>query len=240
MIASLRAARLIPFLSKRKKERFLTSISRRKAELKARKTRLNVGRPTFKQRPQIAALTLALMCPGLSERAKRRFTRSLAKRTNNDQRLPTAGMVKGAGDERKPARFSEKEAMLRLGLVVAENHIAVDRHLDRECHSILIVSTHMPTTRHAGGLRILDMIEVIKSRNSKVYIELFVSSNKSLLGGAGEAYALVDRVVYAENHDFSLAQYRKQSKNVRLFDVVDFNSRNRQRPSKRIARSATD
>lgn len=200
----------------------MTSISRRKAELKARKSRLNVARPSFGQRAQIAALKLALMCPWLSERSKRRFSRSLAKRTSNDQKLAAAVIVEGIEEYQEPATFSEKEAMRRLGLAVEENHVAVDRHLDRECHSILIVSTHMPTTRHAGGLRILDMIEVIKSRNSKVYIELFVSFNKSLLGGGGEAHALVDRVVYADNYDFSIAQYRKKSGSIRHFDVVDF------------------
>ncbi|XHE16277.1 glycosyltransferase [Agrobacterium deltaense] len=224
LIASARAARFLPFLSKRRKERFLISISRRKAELEARKISVMVARRAFNQRGQIAALKLALMFPWLSERAKYRFNRSLAKRKNNIQLLLAAGMVaRSQGDPKPaPATFSEKEAMHRLGLVVEENQIAVDRQLDRECHSILIVSTHMPTTRHAGGLRILDMIEVIKSRNSKVYIELFVSSNKSLLGGAGELFALVDRVVYAENYNFSLAQYREKSGIVRYFDVVDF------------------
>ena len=224
LIASLRIARFLPFLSKRRKERFLISISRRKAELEARRINPMVARRTFKHRGQIGALKLALMFPWLSERTTHRFKRSLDKRTSNIQLLMAAGMVVGSEDDPKPtpATISEKEAMLRLGLVAAENPIAVDRELDRECHSILIVSTHMPTTRHAGGLRILDMIEVIKSRNSKVYIELFVSSNKSLLGAGAEVYALVDRVVYAENYNFSLAQYREKSGIVRYFDVVDF------------------
>lgn len=224
LIASLRVARLLPFVSKSRKDLFLISIFRYRAELNARGSSLNFDRRTFKQWSEIAILKLVLMFPWLNERAKKRFEHSLAIRTNYDQLSTDAGILIVPVDDPTPAPaiFSEKESMLRLGLDVEENRVTVDRQLDRECHSVLIVSTHMPTTRHAGGLRILDMIEVIKSRNSKVYIELFVSSNKSLMGGAGELYALVDRVVYAENYDFSLAQYREKSGIVRYFDVVDF------------------
>lgn len=253
-IALLKVARSIPFRSEHGRARSKTSISRRRAELKARKHFIRVTRPAFGQRFKIATLRLALMVPLLRERAKHRFSRSLAKRITLDQQLPVAEIPKLSAavvsqiavvenqptpvvedqqvsgieaialveNKRQPEIFTEQEVMQRLGLVANEDRIAVDHPIDRECHSILIVCTHMPTTWHAGGLRILDMIEVIKSRNSKVYIELFAGHNKALLGGAGEVYALVDKVVYAENYNFSLEQYRERSGKVRYFDVVDF------------------
>jgi GT2 family glycosyltransferase/glycosyltransferase involved in cell wall biosynthesis len=90
-------------------------------------------------------------------------------------------------------------------------------------HRILMIATHPPSTGHAGGLRMLDIIKLLKEHNPDVYIEVFTSTMKDLYGPLDLVTVLADRVVVADNYNFSLEEYlRKSSSPAHAFDVVDF------------------
>ena len=90
-------------------------------------------------------------------------------------------------------------------------------------HRILIICTHTPTKNHAGGLRILDMLRLIKKKRPEVYIEVFTFLNKETYGSATELLTLADRVIEAESDNFSLSEYeRLRGETPPHFDVIDF------------------
>lgn len=98
-------------------------------------------------------------------------------------------------------------------------------HLDPThfAYKILIVCEHAPTVNHAGGLRILDMIRMIKSKMPLAYVEVFTSANKDLYGPIDKVLQLADRVVIAQDYNFTLAEYLRQtSLHEPYFDVIDF------------------
>ncbi|PLX35239.1 MAG: hypothetical protein C0605_10730 [Hyphomicrobiales bacterium] len=87
---------------------------------------------------------------------------------------------------------------------------------------ILIVCQHAPTVKHAGGLRILDMLHKIKRKHARTYIELFSSADLHLYGTMAEVTQIVDQVVIAEKYNFSLTEYLHRTPECRYFDIVDF------------------
>lgn len=112
---------------------------------------------------------------------------------------------------------------------VRQSHSSVDATVfsdlgpDDPRYRILIVTAHAPTIYHAGGLRILDMVRLIKSRVPTAHIEVFTPANNALYGSSDAITRLSDKVTIAENSDFSLQEYtRRQSCGPKVFDVVDF------------------
>lgn len=92
-----------------------------------------------------------------------------------------------------------------------------------ESYRILFVTTHPPSVGHAGGLRILDIMKLLLERVPGVYIEVFSSAAKELCGPLDVAARLADRVVVADNYNFSIDEYlRKRGGRAKVFDVVDF------------------
>ena len=88
---------------------------------------------------------------------------------------------------------------------------------------ILIVSEHAPTVAHAGGLRILDIIQTIKSQMPQAYVEVFTPAKKELYGPIDTLIQLADKVVIAPHHQFTLEEYLKHSGTTDpYFDVIDF------------------
>lgn len=87
---------------------------------------------------------------------------------------------------------------------------------------ILVVCTHAPTIKHAGGLRIVDMLHEMKVKVPTAYIELFTSDNFKLYGPLGEITQIVDSIVFAENYNFSIAEYLSKTPKQRYFDIIDF------------------
>jgi glycosyltransferase involved in cell wall biosynthesis len=88
---------------------------------------------------------------------------------------------------------------------------------------ILIIAGHAPTVNHAGGLRMLDMMRIIKSRHPNVYLEVFTPMNKALYGPIDKLIQIADKVVIAEGQDFSLQAYLRRSPSpYPFFDVIDF------------------
>lgn len=93
----------------------------------------------------------------------------------------------------------------------------------KKSHRVLIIATYPPSIGHAGGLRMLDIIKLLKERSPDVYIEVFTSAMKDLCGPLDLVSALADRVIIADNFNFSLEEYlRKSPGRVEAFDVVDF------------------
>ena len=104
-----------------------------------------------------------------------------------------------------------------------ENRICFDLNPIRESYRILFIASHPPSVGHAGGLRILDLMKLIKDRVPKVYLEVFCSSAKDLCGPLDKAVFLADRVTIADDRDFSVGEYlRKRGHPLRYFDVIDF------------------
>lgn len=92
-----------------------------------------------------------------------------------------------------------------------------------QSHRVLIIATYPPSIGHAGGLRMLDIIKLLKERSPNVYVEVFTSAMKDLCGPLDLVSALADRVIIADNFNFSLEEYlRKSPGRVEAFDVVDF------------------
>lgn len=90
-------------------------------------------------------------------------------------------------------------------------------------YKILIVSEHAPTVAHAGGLRILDMIQTIKAQMPQAYVEVFTPAKKDLYGPINTVIQLADKVVIAPNHVFTLDEYLEHSGTPDpYFDVIDF------------------
>lgn len=93
----------------------------------------------------------------------------------------------------------------------------------KHSHRVLIIATYPPSIGHAGGLRMLDIIKLLKERSSDVYVEVFTSAMKGLCGPLDLVSLLADRVVRADNFNFSLDEYLRKTPNmVEPFDVVDF------------------
>ena len=90
-------------------------------------------------------------------------------------------------------------------------------------HRVLMIATYPPALGHAGGLRMLDIIRLLKQLNPSIYLEVYTSSMKDLCGPIDLVYALADRVLIAEHFDFSLEGYlQKAQGDVRRFDIIDF------------------
>lgn len=102
------------------------------------------------------------------------------------------------------------------------NHLKVDMVPGSWNHSILMICYHAPTIMHAGGLRIADIIKQIKERNPKTYIEVFAPNNTGLYGHPSEVSLMADKIIFAENYNFSVSEYIKKSGDLRYFDVIDF------------------
>lgn len=93
----------------------------------------------------------------------------------------------------------------------------------RQSHRVLIVSTYPPSIGHAGGLRMLDIIKLLKGHSPDVYVEVFTSAMKDQCGSLDLVSLLADRLVIADNFNFSLDEYlRKTPNGAEAFDVVDF------------------
>jgi glycosyltransferase involved in cell wall biosynthesis len=105
---------------------------------------------------------------------------------------------------------------------VARRPLHTDLESEQAAGRILVVCKHAPTISHAGGLRILDILHKIKNKHSGAYIEIFTSHSLSLYGPMSEALQIADRVVLAQKDDFCLAEYMRQTAELRAFDVIDF------------------
>lgn len=149
--------------------------------------------------------------PFFSERRKARHRRSAVKRLHNISHCLGGGVKESASYEK-----IDFPTQVR----------AVDRSNPTEItpkYRILLICLHAPTVNHAGGLRILDIIKMIKFNIPNSYVEVFTSANMSLYGPVDTAIHLADHVVVADNYNFSLDEYLSKS-NVKhsAFDVIDF------------------
>ena len=89
-------------------------------------------------------------------------------------------------------------------------------------YKLLLVCMHAPTVNHAGGLRILDIVKMIKTNIPNSYVEIFTPANKALYGPIDTAIHIADRIVVANDYNFSLSEYLRQSPISHQFDVIDF------------------
>lgn len=106
---------------------------------------------------------------------------------------------------------------------IPSEQISFEIEPGKQSHRVLIIATYPPSIGHAGGLRMLDMIKLLKERSPDVYIEVFTSAMKDLCGPLDLVSVLADRVIIADNFNFSLEEYlRKSPGRVETFDVVDF------------------
>lgn len=143
--------------------------------------------------------------PLISDRRRRRFERSAEKRRNLYENMLVAEKVSEKKADTTPNTFPYKDI---------EPHYAASQ--------ILVICTHAPTIKHAGGLRIVDMIHKIKNKHAHTYIELFTSNNFKLYGPLGEIAQIVDHVTFAENYNFSLEEFLRSTPEKRFFDIIDF------------------
>ncbi len=152
-----------------------------------------------------------------SRRRRERFTRSALKRLTaievslSHMRGDPSGEMESQTDKLPAYAYrSGKPCHLKMGGL-------------RPAYSILIICTHAPTTNHAGGLRILDMVQMIKKKVPNAYVEIFSSANPELYGSIDKAVQICDRFTIARNYDFSLDEYlRLSSVESPYFDVIDF------------------
>lgn len=104
-----------------------------------------------------------------------------------------------------------------------EEQISYDIGPHWQTHRILIIARYPPSTGHAGGLRMIDIIKLLKERSADVYIEVFTSAMKGLCGPLDLVSLLADRVVIADDLNFSLDEYLKKTPDgANFFDVIDF------------------
>lgn len=128
----------------------------------------------------------------------------------------------------KPAGAQVREPLVEAAVVRDEitqvrDPITYDCVPGKHQHRILMIATYPPSIGHAGGLRMLDIIKLLKERSPNVFVEVFTSSIKDLCGPLDLVCALADRVVIADNFNFSLEEYlRKTHCPAQAFDVVDF------------------
>ncbi len=155
--------------------------------------------------------------PGLSARRRDKLKRSALKRTHRvlaQLEILTEGSaapvpIDGPENTPKPA--------------VTRQTAQLDLDPEKAAYRILVVCLHSPTLSHAGGLRILDMLRMIKARVPNASIELFLPNNKELYGPIDLAIALADKITLAEDYNFSLLELRRRHAGpLPFFDVVDF------------------
>lgn len=141
------------------------------------------------------------LLPGLSVRRRKKFQNSANKRI-----VALIRKLQDLADLPISTPYPDR------ALVSGTNHYSF---------KILVITAHAPTVNHAGGLRILDMMQMIKARHPNVYIEVFTPMDKALYGPIDKLIQIVDKVVIADVQDFSLQAYLRRSPNS-FFDVIDF------------------
>lgn len=92
----------------------------------------------------------------------------------------------------------------------------------KKTNSILLVSYYCPTKAHAGGLRILDIYSLIKSRCPFVKIDLFTYHRPDIDWDIDDIYKIFDKVFLSEQEDLSLENYYKSvDGKPYYYDLVD-------------------
>ncbi len=155
--------------------------------------------------------------PFFSSRRRARFARSSDKRRRRLSGLLIEESPVVVPTDRQPTAFGTVH--LETG---SDTGVETDIDPTNAVRRILVVCTHAPTIKHAGGLRIVDMLHKIRAKTPNAYIELFTSDNFKLYGPLGEITQIVDTVVLADNYNFSLAEYLRKTPMRRYFDVIDF------------------
>lgn len=169
----------------------------------------------------VSMTSFASRLPIMPTRRRKKFARSALK---YELRFAAARGV-------LPSRLTRYAATERLrnGASSTVSNEALNQQavkLDGTCgeadRQVLVISRHAPTTRHAGGLRILDILKEIKTLSPNTYVELFTSDEPDLYGPLSEVSPFVDQLVTTTGHDFSLERYCEITPHLRQFDVVDF------------------
>lgn len=159
----------------------------------------------------------------ISARRRAKLKRSATKRANKVLRAFEHLYFQGRKTVILSESFHAENASIAEGIGDWDKLIRFDLDPAVESYRILFIASHPPSAGHAGGLRMLDIMKMIRDRVPKVYLEVFCSSAKDLCGPLDKATFLADRVTIADDHDFSLTEYlRKQGHPVRYFDIVDF------------------
>ncbi len=86
---------------------------------------------------------------------------------------------------------------------------------------ILIVSRHCPTRAHAGGLRILDIYQIIKNSDKDIYIELFTQKNLDIDWDYEFLDEIFHKVYETSNYDLRVEKFWELRHRVCTFDVID-------------------
>lgn len=87
---------------------------------------------------------------------------------------------------------------------------------------ILVVSFYCPTRAHAGGLRIIDIYTLIKSKVPSVHIDLLTYARPNIDWSADELDSVFDNVYYSPCEDLSLSVLKESiGKKTLQYDVVD-------------------
>jgi len=86
---------------------------------------------------------------------------------------------------------------------------------------ILLVSYYCPTRAHAGGLRLLDIYNVIKTRRPDVQIDLLTHQNPSIDWSLDEAKQLFDNIYFSPSELLTPAELDPQHALDEMYDIVD-------------------
>ena len=119
--------------------------------------------------------------------------------------------------------ISKLQDLATLSVVTRQPDRALAPGATHYSFKVLIIARHAPTVNHAGGLRMLDMMRIIKAKHPNVYLEVFTPVNKSLYGSIEKLIQIANKVVVADGYDFSLSAYlRRSPASYPFFDVIDF------------------
>jgi glycosyltransferase involved in cell wall biosynthesis len=86
---------------------------------------------------------------------------------------------------------------------------------------ILLVSYFCPTRAHAGGLRILDIYYLIKSKIPGIQIDLFTYSRPHMDWDTSELKLIFDNVYYSKTENLTLIGLQEARKDNFIYDVID-------------------
>lgn len=156
--------------------------------------------------------------PILSRRQSNRLSRSSLKRLHR-----FIAKLEDVADNRSGGTQGPQAIVVPPQRTRHEKPLNYDLEPYQSAHRILLVCHHAPTVNHAGGLRILDMLRMIKTRLPNVYIEVFTPADKKLYGPLVEASQIADKITLAEHYNFSLREFKdRRQGQIPYFDVVDF------------------
>lgn len=156
--------------------------------------------------------------PFFSQRRRDKLDQSAAKRLNRlAARIEQITGSADSGSESRPVETTADNP------ATAELASLGDVRPHQGTYRILLICGHAPTVNHAGGLRILDIVRLIKLHVPNSHVEIFAPANKKLYGPLDKAILLADKVVLTKGYDFSLNEYKRRTNAaLRHFDVVDF------------------